>query len=96
MYVDTNPKTENWIKVDAVTDTFDSTIGFIQGTVININSLKGYAFFKPDINGANTIIPAHLVSKYSLCESMALQVEIEEYTDNRTVKLKKRVFKIEI
>ena len=68
----------------------------INGKVININSQKGFAFFKPDAIGKNAYIPPHLVTNHSLAEGMTVQVEVEEYTDNRTHELKHRVKRIEL
>ena len=96
MYVDTNPKTRNWIKVEAATEVADPAAEKIQGNVINLNSQKGFAFFKPNAIGDNVFIPPHLVTNHLLREGMPLQVEVEEYTDNRTGEVKKRVFKIEL
>lgn len=57
---------------------------------------KGFAFFKPDAIGDNIFIPPHLVTNHSLTEGMPAQVEVEEYTDNRTNELKNRVKRIEL
>lgn len=96
IYVDGKPKTENWIKIDSSTeiDFKDSSL-LCKGTVININSLKGFAFFKPFNDSENVFIPPHLVSIYSLLENQTIDVEIEEYTDNRTGENKSRVKRIE-
>lgn len=63
----------------------------IKGKVININKLKGFAFFRPDSGGDSILIPPHLVTNHSLYDDMPIIVEIEEYTDNRTNELKTRV-----
>ena len=61
----------------------------IHGKVINIHPQNGFAFFKPDAIGDNIFIPLHLVTKPSAyIEGMPVQVEVEEYTDNRTNELK--------
>lgn len=91
MYVDSNPKTENWVKVETATEVAESATKLIHGKVININPQKGFAFFKPDDIGDNVFIPPHLVTNHSLTEGMPVQVEVEEYTDNRTNELKNRV-----
>jgi cold shock CspA family protein len=96
MYVDSNPKTGNWLKVETASEATESATELIPGKVININSQKGFAFFKPDAIGENVFIPPHLVTNHSLTEGMTVQVEIEEYTDNRTNELKNRVKRIEI
>lgn len=91
MYVDSNPKTENWVKVQTETEEAKYNEGYICGKVININPYKGFAFFKPDEGGDNIFIPRNLVTNHSLIEEMPVQVEIEEYIDNRTNLLKNRV-----
>ncbi len=91
MYVDTNPKTKNWIKVESSTEISETSAELIHGKVININLLKGFAFFKPNSIGDNIFIPPHLVVNHSLCEEMPVKVEIEKYNDNRTNELKNRV-----
>jgi hypothetical protein len=97
MYVDSNPKTENWEKIETTEGSGEvGTEELIHGTVININTQKGFAFFKPDVLGDNVFIPPHLVSTYSLHDEMPIQVEIEEYTDNRNGELKTRVKRIKI
>lgn len=96
MYVDSNPKTGNWVKVETATEVADPAAELIHGKVININSQKGFAFFKPDAIGDNIFIPPHLVTNHSLKEGMPVQVEVEEYTDNRTNELKNRVKRIEL
>ncbi len=96
MYVDSNPKTENWVKVETATEVAEPAAALIPGKVININSQKGFAFFKPDAIGDNIFIPPHLVTNHRLTEGMPLQVEMEEYTDNRTNELKNRVKRIEL
>lgn len=94
MYVDSNPKTENWIKIEAASETSDPTAELIHGQVININPNKGFAFFKPDAIGDNIFIPPHLVTNHSLEDGMTIKVEIEEYADNRSGELKNRVKRI--
>lgn len=96
MYVDSNPKTENWVKLENANEVAESAAELIPGTVININPQKGFAFFKPDTIGDNIFIPPHLVANHSLTEGMNVQVEVEEYTDNRTNELKNRVKRIEL
>ena len=96
MYVDSNPKTENWVKLENANEVAESAAELIPGTVININPQKGFAFFKPDTIGDNIFIPPHLVANHSLTEGMNVQVEVEEYTDNRTNELKNRVKRINL
>ena len=96
MYVDSNPKSDNWIKVVTATEVVETAAELIHGKVININPQKGFAFFKPDAIGDNIFIPPHLVTNYSLTEGLQIQVDVEEYTDNRTNELKNRVKRIEL
>jgi hypothetical protein len=101
MYVDTNPKTENWVKIDSIISEEKSTLTeLVSGKVIEKENLarrgKDYAFFKPDNLQANVLIPSHLVKNHSLRDELPITVEIEEYTDNRTNELKKRVKRIEL
>jgi len=72
-------------------------IGELQeGKVINYNTEKGFAFFKPNNSGTNTIIPPHLVFNHSLQNDLPIIVEIEEYEDNRSGETRKRVKRVEI
>jgi hypothetical protein len=96
MYVDSNPKTGNWVKVETASEATEPATELIPGKVINIDSQKGFAFFKPDTIGENIFIPPHLVTNHSLTKGLTIQVEIEEYTDNRTNELKNKVKRIEI
>ncbi|MGO1597084.1 MAG: hypothetical protein ACTHW8_10805 [Sphingobacterium sp.] len=97
MYVDSNPKTDNWERVETVAEANRIVLTeLIPGKVIEVNLRKGFAFFKPDALGDNVFIPPHLVSTFSLLEEMPVQAEIEEYTDNRDGELKTRVKRIEI
>jgi hypothetical protein len=92
MYVDSKPKTENWKKIDSTVDVAKIEMGeLIRGIVININIQKGFAFFQPDALGDNVFITPNLVVEFSLKNDMPIQVEIEEYTDNRDGVLKTRV-----
>ncbi|MCP9767915.1 hypothetical protein EGI22_08320 [Lacihabitans sp. LS3-19] len=96
IYVDSSPKTGNWIKIETANEVTEPATELIPGKVININSQKGFAFFKPDAIGENVFIPPHLVTNHSLIEGMSVQVEVEEYTDNRTNESKNRIKRIEI
>jgi hypothetical protein len=94
-YVDSNPKAENWIKIDNVTEAIPvSAEDTVMGKVININQQKGFAFFKPDAVGDNVFIPPHLVTNHALADQMPVRVEIEQYIDNRTAETKTRVKRI--
>ncbi|WP_282773597.1 hypothetical protein [Phaeodactylibacter xiamenensis] len=99
IYVDSNPPTQNWIRVGMENKEIGGTMrpdyaGLVHGKVININPMKGFAFFAPDAGGENTFIPPHLVTNHSLQGGLPISVEIEEYTDNRTGDLKTRVKRI--
>ena len=95
MYVDSNPKTENWEEIETSSVPNATATGeLLHGKVINVNLQKGFAFFKPDISGDNVFIPPHLVSTHSLHDGMSIKVGVEEYKDNRDGKLKTRVKQI--
>lgn len=101
MYVDSNPKRENWEKIMTTEKIEESEANkLIHGKVIEKESLarrgKDFAFFQPDTPGENVLIPSHLVSNHSLQDGMPIQVEIEEYLDHRTGEIKTRVNRIEI
>lgn len=97
MYVDSNPKIENWERVVSASEeaaVIESEL--VAGTVINLNTMKGFAFFRPDSGGENVFIPPHIVSANSLAEGTHMQAEVEDYTDSRSGELKTRVKRIEI
>ena len=95
LYVDSNPKAENWIRIANVVESIpESAEDSIMGKVININQQKGFAFFKPDAVGDNVFIPPHLVANHSLEDQMPVRVVTEEYIDNRTGETKTRVKRI--
>jgi cold shock CspA family protein len=86
-------KKENDTQINA-TQTEEETT-HKTGKVINYNSYKGFAFFKPNDESENVFIPPHLVSEHALHEAIyEITVEIEEYQDNRTNETKIRVKKI--
>lgn len=98
MYVDSKPTIENWeyvapLTVPATVVASEPT-EILTGKVIQINLEKGFAFFKPDSEGDNIYIPAHLVTNLSLTIDMIVDVEIEEYVGNRDGITKTRVKKI--
>lgn len=95
LYVDSNPTTENWVRKESVIAGNVETDRLIGGRVINIHSIKGFAFFAPDSGGENTFIPPHLVARHTLQNDMSISVEIEEYTNNRSGDTKTRVKRIE-
>lgn len=89
-YVDQKPITKNW----QVLDDFNKSIYeeyWIEGTVINYNSSKGFAFLRPLNNDENTFIPPHLVKQFELSEGQKINGTIEEYIDNRSGEQKTRV-----
>jgi cold shock CspA family protein len=96
MFVDSNPKTNNWIIVETLTETPEQIDNLIKGEVININAQKGFAFFKPADGGNNIYIPPHMVSKFNLIEGMAVMVEIEEFIYNRTNELRIQAKRIKL
>lgn len=96
IYVDSNPVKGNWVKVEtsSVSDINLEIENVISGTVINVNTDKGFAFFKPNAGGENVFIPPHLVVNHLLTNNKPIEVEVEEYIDNRTSETKTRVNKI--
>jgi cold shock CspA family protein len=92
-YVDANPTTENW---DTDEIDHEPQEGLIGGTIINYNSLKGFAFFAPVDGEDNIFIPPHILTDNRLEEGMFIKGESEEYTDNRTQELRKRIKRIEL
>jgi hypothetical protein len=96
MYVDSNPATQNWERFEASGEVDEQVAKeMISGKVIEKENLasrgKEFAFFKPDTIGDNVLIPSHLVINHSLQDEMPIQVEVEEYTDNRSGELRNRV-----
>lgn len=89
IYVDSHPQTKNWIKIENSTEV--NNVEKKRGKVINLDQNKGFAFFEPDDKTENVFIPPHLVINNQLKESDIVEVEIEEYIDNRTGNPKKRV-----
>jgi hypothetical protein len=97
IYVDSNPITENWERnVTSQENEIIDNENIIHGSVINVNTQKGFAFFKPDSPGDNVFIPPNLVNDFSLQNYMPIQVMIEEYVDNRSGELKTKVKRISI
>jgi cold shock CspA family protein len=95
MYVDSNPKTKNWVKAETANEVTKTDVALIPGKVININFQKGFAFFEPYDNSENVFIPPHLVTNNKLNDGIPIIVEVENYTDNRTNETKKRVKTLE-
>ena len=95
LYVDSNPKTGNWVKVEEESASIvEVTNTLISGKVINLNPQKGFAFFQPDAIGDNVFIPPHLVTNHSLADQMRIEVETESYLDNRSNETKTRVKRV--
>ncbi|WP_033960403.1 hypothetical protein [Psychroserpens jangbogonensis] len=92
IHIDSNPKLENWTKIENKAQTTISNIK--KGEVINLNTYKGFAFLKPEDGTDNVFIPPHIVTNSHLKETDVIRCEIEEYADNRTNELKKRVKKL--
>jgi len=93
-YVDAKPKTKNWELLFADNDASQNET-WIEGEVINYNSIKGFAFLNPYDGSNNQFIPPHLVTDHSLINGCKVKGVIEEYIDNRTGDPKTRVKKIE-
>jgi cold shock CspA family protein len=89
IHIDSNPKTENWSKIDNSVKESNSNIK--KGEVINLNVYKGFAFLKPEDGSDNVFIPPHIITGDTLKETDVITGEIEEYIDNRTGELKRRV-----
>ena len=94
-YTDTKPKTKNWELLESDTDASEKET-WIDGEVINYNSLKGFAFLSPFNGSDNQYIPPHLVTTFSLTNGCKVKGEIEEYTNNRTGEPKTRIKNIEL
>jgi cold shock CspA family protein len=94
-YVDSKPKTKNWEELDANIDVSENN-KWIEGEVINFNSLKGYAFLSPNDGSNNQLIPPHLVTNHNLSNGSLIKGEVVEYTDNRSGILKTIVKRIEL
>jgi cold shock CspA family protein len=97
IYVDSNPKTQNWERINKEDKDVESgKEELIHGKVVSINPVKGFAFFKPNTLGDDVLIPSHLVSFHSLKKDMKIQVEIEQYIHNRTGETNNRVKNIKM
>ena len=92
IHIDSNPKTENWSNTNVTEIVAQSNNK--KGEVINFNIYKGFAFLKPEDGTDNIFIPPHLITNNGLKETDIITGEIEEYIDNRTQELKKRVKKL--
>ena len=93
-YVDQKPPIENWNLTTNNNHIIDKK-SWIEGTVINHDSLKGFAFLSPSNNSKNQFIPPHLVTAYNLTEGQKIKGTVEEYTDHRSGELSTRVNNIE-
>jgi hypothetical protein len=88
-YADENPFKEKnkalWLpKEESLGDWQD-------GLVINLNPLKGFAFFKPNNGAPNSIISPRMVTDLKLSNNESVFVIIEEYEDTKTNEIRKRV-----
>lgn len=89
-YVDQKPITKNWeVSVDDNQPIYEEN--WIEGTVINYDKSKGFAFLCPLNNDKNTFIPPHLVMQFKLSEGQKIKGTIEGYTDTRTGEQNTRV-----
>ncbi len=80
IYVDGNPKQENW---ESTTEIQITDSNLVLGVVFNFNYQKGFAFFRPNNGADSCIIPANIVSQYSLNENDRIEAELEDYFDHR-------------
>ena len=94
-HVDQKPISKNWQLINDNINS-DNEKKWIEGTVINYNSFKGFAFLCPLNNDENTFIPPHLVTQFELSEGQIIKGTIEEYIDNRSGEQKSRVNDIKI
>ncbi|OBX19297.1 hypothetical protein A9996_18905 [Gelidibacter algens] len=88
IHIKSKPKTENWTRT---IEREKSQADIIKGIVINLSVNKGFAFLQPNDGSDNVFIPPHLVTENNLKENDIITGEVEEYIDNRTQELKKRV-----
>lgn len=96
MYVDSKPKTGNWTKQETSLDSQAALPELLKGKVIQLNLAKGFAFLKPESEGANVFIPPHLVSNHELQNGMIINAEVGEQMDNRLNELRKIVRSIQL
>lgn len=93
-YIDENPLKTNWIRDEIVSTEENNNNHSSDGVVINFDTYKGFAFFKPNDGTENIYIPPHLVERYSLTDGTNINVEKDEYIDNRTQETKIKVKKV--
>jgi len=94
-YLDTQPTTKNWERVELRQMVRTDNSGkLVFGTVINLSTLKGFAFLKPDDMGDNIYIPREIVNKFNLLDGKKVKGEIQEYIDNNSGELKKKIVNI--
>jgi hypothetical protein len=96
MHVDSKPKTSNWTKQETSLDSQAALPELVKGKVIQLNLAKGFAFLKPESEGSNVFIPAHLVSNHELQNGMIINAEVGEQMDNRLNELRKIVRSIQL
>lgn len=92
-YFDSNPKTNNWTLMNNDSGQVNE---LIEGTVINFDIHKGFAFLKPFKGSENIYIPTNLVTKYNLSNGAIIFGESEEIVHNRTKEIIKQIIRIEL
>ena len=92
-HVDQNPITKNWFNSNDENQAIDEK-KWIEGKVINYNSVKGYAFFNSSNIEENVFIAPHLVSENELSPGQKIKGTIDEYYCNRSNELKTRFINI--
>ena len=92
-HVDQNPITKNWFNSNDENQAIDEK-KWIEGKVINYNSVKGYAFFNSSNIEENVFIAPHLVSENELSPGQKIKGTIDEYYCNRSSELKTRFINI--
>lgn len=91
-YADRNPNIKInkslWSKLEEVVGDWQD------GIVISLSSAKGYAFFKPNNGTSNAYIHHTQVTDNELVENDHVTAIIEEFEDNKTKEVKKKVKEI--
>jgi cold shock CspA family protein len=93
-HIDENPPKTNWTIDENISPAQNNNDHSFDGIVINLNPYKGFAFFKPNDGTENIYIPTHLVERHSLTDGTNINVEKEEYIDNRTQETKTKIKKV--
>ena len=91
-YADENPDKEKnkslWVNLEEAIGDWQ------EGIVISLSTTKGFAFFKPTCGTSNAYIHPTIVSDNALAENDHVTAIIEEFEDNRTKEIKKKVKEI--